>query len=78
MKKVFVIIVIALVGLAGYYAYTQSSTKTQDLVLSGNVDIRSVNVSFRVSGRLAELTAEEGAHVKKVNCWGNLMLSPMK
>ena len=76
MKKVFIIIVIALVGLAGYYACSQGYTKAQELVLSGNVDIRSVNVSFRVSGRLAKLTAEEGNHVKKGELLGELDAQP--
>ncbi len=33
------------------------------LVLSGNVDIRQVDLGFRVMGRIAEIPFEEGAHV---------------
>jgi HlyD family secretion protein len=33
-------------------------------VLSGNVDIREVNLSFRVGGRLQQVLVDEGATVK--------------
>jgi HlyD family secretion protein len=33
------------------------------LTLSGNVDIRQVDLGFRVSGRIAEIPFNEGAHV---------------
>ncbi|MBK5265644.1 MAG: secretion protein HlyD [Alphaproteobacteria bacterium] len=34
------------------------------LTLYGNVDIRSVDLGFRVNGRIAKMPVEEGAHVK--------------
>src|SRR5690242_9629090 len=34
------------------------------LVLSGNVDIRQVDLGFRVMGRIAAIPFEEGAHVQ--------------
>ncbi|MDK3205892.1 biotin/lipoyl-binding protein, partial [Escherichia coli] len=36
----------------------------QTLTLYGNVDIRTVNLSFRVGGRLASLNVDEGDAVK--------------
>jgi HlyD family secretion protein len=35
----------------------------QHLILSGNVDIRQVDLGFRVMGRIAAIPFEEGAHV---------------
>lgn len=40
----------------------ENSTK---LKLHGNVDIRQVDTAFEVSGRIVELTVEEGARVKR-------------
>jgi HlyD family secretion protein len=37
---------------------------TGDLILYGNVDIRQVDLGFRVSGRIAAMPLEEGAQVK--------------
>jgi HlyD family secretion protein len=37
--------------------------KDQRLVLSGNVDIRQVDLGFRVMGRIGMIAFEEGAHV---------------
>jgi HlyD family secretion protein len=37
--------------------------RDQHLVLSGNVDIRQVDLGFRVMGRIAAIPHEEGAHV---------------
>ena len=37
--------------------------RDQRLVLSGNVDIRQVDLGFRVLGRIADIPYEEGAHV---------------
>ncbi|WP_157217393.1 secretion protein HlyD [Flavisphingomonas formosensis] len=38
--------------------------KDDGLTLYGNVDIRQVDLGFRVGGRIAEMPVEEGAHVK--------------
>src|SRR6185437_9471052 len=37
--------------------------RNERLVLSGNVDIRQVDLGFRVMGRIATIPFEEGAHV---------------
>ncbi len=58
MKKpvvVILLIVILLAALGGGWWWYQSS-RQQPLTLYGNVDIRTVNMSFRVGGRLASLT----------------------
>lgn len=54
MKKpvVVLLVVIVLAALGGGWWWYQSS-QAKDLTLYGNVDIRTVNMSFRVGGRLA-------------------------
>jgi HlyD family secretion protein len=47
------------------------------LVLHGNVDIRTVDLGFRVSGRIAALPFEEGAHVAAGAVIGTLDPGPL-
>lgn len=61
-------------GAGGYWHMTTPAAP----VLSGNVDIRSVNVSFRVPGRLAQLTVDEGASVKTGMVLGQLDPAPLR
>lgn len=62
MKKpvvVVLLIIILLAALGGGWMWYQSRQETA-LTLYGNVDIRTVNLSFRVGGRLASLAVDEG------------------
>lgn len=65
-KKVIVtLVVVAIIlaaGFGGWKAY--QNQQTSNLTLYGNVDIRSVNMSFRVTGRLAALDVDEGDTIK--------------
>lgn len=57
----FVIILV----LCGFLAYQKLKTpKNRELVLYGNIEIREVDLSFRVSGRLKKMFFEEGDYVK--------------
>lgn len=75
-KKQFIIIVFILIILAAilYFLLPISSNSSQTLY--GNVDIRSVNTSFRVSGRLAVLNVDEGDSVKKGDLLAELDKTP--
>jgi len=64
---VAIVVIILLVGGAavftrgfGFFAAKPSD----ELPFNGNVDIRQVDLGFRVGGRIAEIAFEEGAHVK--------------
>ncbi len=82
MKKRFLIIVLLLaLGLGGYALWTQGEqgiTASAPLRLSGNVDIRSVNLSFRVGGRLARVAVDEGAAVKPGDLVAALDVEPLE
>ncbi|MDU2481341.1 MAG: secretion protein HlyD [Klebsiella sp.] len=68
MKKpvvVILLIVILLAALGGGW-----------LTLYGNVDIRTVNMSFRVGGRLASLTVDEGDSIRAGQTLGELDRAP--
>jgi HlyD family secretion protein len=66
MKKGLVLfaVVLLLVG-AGWFGYQQwAGRKHESLKIQGNVDIRQVNLGFRVSGRIREMRFEEGDAVR--------------
>lgn len=77
MKTLLRIIVLALIlGAGAYFGLRQAPGNTQGLTLNGNVDIRSVDVSGRVAGRLQTLEVDEGAMVKAGTRLGQLDPKP--
>lgn len=68
MKKIIPIIVIIGLFVAGYYyfvLYKKDIEPDNSITLYGNVDIRQVNLGFRLPGRLKEMLYDEGDLVKK-------------
>ncbi len=65
MKKRMLLLVLLVALGMGAYTLRNGNEEGADapLCLSGNVDIRSVNLSFRVGGRLASVAVDEGATV---------------
>ncbi len=78
MKKPAVILVAVVVvlaaGFGGWWWYQSQQDKT--LTLYGNVDIRTVNMSFRVGGRLASLIVDEGDTITTGQTLGELDKAP--
>lgn len=66
MKRTAIIALIALAAIGGgaYHYWQGKQPVDRALVLSGNVDIREVNLAFRVSGRVAEMLVDEGDHIQ--------------
>ena len=66
MLKRIILILVALACAAGgiWWLYGGKRQPSDLLTLYGNVDIRQVDVGFRVGGRVAELFKEEGDVVK--------------
>lgn len=70
MKKRFIALLVLLSLCAGGYAYYQRQNAatgpgTGDIILYGNVDIRDVQLGFRVPGRIEAVHFEEGDRVRK-------------
>ncbi|MDF7667477.1 secretion protein HlyD [Orbaceae bacterium ESL0727] len=65
MKKKILLGLLLLIVISLGYAIWRYSENRSPLLLYGNVDIRTVNSSFRVAGRLIQLDKEEGDHVKQ-------------
>src|SRR5258708_26154304 len=67
MRRRVIVVSAALLVLAGagWLVYRQfAGTQPDKLIVHGNVDIRQVNLGFRVSGRLKEMKPEEGDAVQ--------------
>ncbi|EKT58308.1 secretion protein HlyD [Providencia sneebia] len=71
-RSLFILLIVIVIGIAigGYYLYQSQQEKT--LTLYGNVDVRTVNLGFRVGGKLASLNVDEGAHVQPSQILGQL------
>ncbi|EMH4161981.1 secretion protein HlyD [Pluralibacter gergoviae] len=67
-----IVIVAAVAGGALWYL----NRAPEPLTLYGNVDIRTVNISFRVGGRLQTLRVDEGDAVKAGQALGELDRAP--
>lgn len=78
MKKpvVLILAVVIIVALIGGGTWWYQSQQNNGLTLYGNVDIRTVNMSFRVGGRLQSLTVDEGDAIKQGQTLGQLDRAP--
>jgi HlyD family secretion protein len=65
VKKIIVVVIIlfAILGF-GWFYHKSHSARESVLTLYGNVDIREVNLGFRVAGKLSNLVYDEGHKVK--------------
>ena len=60
------IILAILIGVGiGIYLLVKPHKKPNELVLYGNVDVRQVDIGFRVAGQVAQLLFEEGDFVQE-------------
>lgn len=66
MKILIAVACIAVVAGLGWLIWQKLAPKNRDfLTLYGNVDIRQVDLGFRVGGRIAEVLVDEGDKVEK-------------
>ena len=63
-KPIIILIILAIIGGAGWFFYGKYRSNHDPLTLYGNVDIRGVDLGFRVGGRLTEVLKDEGDAVK--------------
>lgn len=78
--KIFLFILVVAISIGGYLGYENyvASHQLDSAILYGNVDIRDVNLSFRVSGRVEEMFFEEGDIVKKGDLVAKLNPDPFQ
>jgi HlyD family secretion protein len=62
--KAVVIALVVAAGLGGAWWYTHRHAGSGELVLQGNVEVRQVNLGFKVPGRIEVLHVDEGDAVR--------------
>lgn len=76
-KRIILVLAILLLAGGGYYVWHLFKQGNQsELTIYGNVDIRSVNLSFRVNGRLASLDVDEGDKITANQVLGHIDDAP--
>ncbi|XTZ37147.1 secretion protein HlyD [Salmonella enterica] len=75
-KSLIVLIAVVVLVAAGGGWWWYQSQQQNTLTLYGNVDIRTVNLSFRVGGRLASLNVDEGDAIKNGQVLGQIDNAP--
>lgn len=70
-RVLIIVLVVAIIGLAAglFNAIFRSKENPDEIVLYGNVDVRQVDIGFRVPGQVTKLVFEEGDKVTQ----GDLM-----
>ena len=64
IRKIIIALIIAIsLSLMVYLFLFENTKKNEDIVLYGNIDVRQVDLSFQVSGRVDKLFFEEGDRV---------------
>lgn len=79
MKRVVISLIIILVVIAigiGLYEVFHKKPNPNELILYGNVDVRQVDMGFRVAGQVKQLCFEEGDFVCKGTLLATLDPSP--
>jgi HlyD family secretion protein len=77
MRRIFVVIILlALAAGAAVFYYSKKQVDTSLLVLYGNVDVRQVDLGFRVSGRVDYMPYQEGDLVTVGKLMGTLDKQP--
>lgn len=64
MKKKLIMVIVAGISLVGGYWFYSLNNGVETIAVFGNVDIREVNISFRVPGFVKEMHFEEGDVVR--------------
>ncbi len=65
MKKIIIIILAVLIIVTGFFFATREKKNPNELTLYGNIEIRQVDLSFRVPGKIEKMLKEEGDKVEK-------------
>ena len=72
-KKILVLLLFVIIGFIGFKSYkSHNKLNPNELTLFGNVEIRQVDLGFRVEGKIAQMLVEEGDAVEKGQLLGYL------
>ncbi len=77
-KTILIPVLLLSVSAIAYVIYRNATAANRKATLYGNVDIREASLAFRVSGRVASIQVDEGAHVKQGDVLATLDLEPLQ
>ncbi|HEY5753177.1 MAG TPA: efflux RND transporter periplasmic adaptor subunit [Chthoniobacterales bacterium] len=63
-RLVLIVLILTVAAAAVYFVKQRSASENGELLVQGNIDIRQVNLGFRVGGRIKEIRVDEGDVVK--------------
>ncbi len=72
MKKFIFLIVLIFALIFIYIFFKDKEDENSLLVLSGNIEVKEVNVAFELSGRIKELNKKEGDKVEEMEVLGKI------
>ena len=64
-KKLVLVLAVLALAAGGYWFWKGRAKADGPLVLQGNVEVRQVNIGFKVAGRIKSLEVDEGANVRQ-------------
>lgn len=64
LPLVILVALAAAVGVVAYRFWKTAADAPNDITLLGNIDVRQVNLAFKVGGRIESLSVDEGDRVK--------------
>ena len=64
-KRIFPIVIVIAVLALSYVLWSKRVRDDGKIRLSGNMELTQVDISFKVAGKMIDLTVKEGDHVKK-------------
>ena len=66
-KRILIAVIVLLAALGAYLLFFDRAGKntSDQIIVSGNIELTEVNIAFKTSGRLIERTVDEGDIVKK-------------
>lgn len=62
--RILVLVALVVAATTGWHFFEKYRSENGPVILYGNVDIRGVDLGFRVGGRVSELLVDEGSSVK--------------
>ncbi len=65
-KRIVIILLVVALGIGGYLWYTGAfARKGNSILVSGNLELTQVDLSFKTAGKLIERRVDEGNWVKQ-------------
>ena len=64
-RPIVIILAVAAAAAGGYWWWSAKGRSDGPLVLQGNVEVRQVNLGFKVAGRIKELFVDDGDGVQR-------------